>query len=231
MRKHLQQQRMHSLQYQYCPFLIPTDLLACVLMQADKGLVLFYSSNDITWNLIQAGSHFLTEAESRYAVIELEMLAVCWAIQKYKLFLTGLQHFSVITDHNPLVSIINNYRLDEIEKPRLQRLKTRLISYNFTTKWLKGSKNEAPDALSCNPVSDPEPTDTLAELDVNDRAEMSIVEIRALHGETHENRHLQDLQQQAEQDEEYIPTATYRHSTGIPCPPQSMITQKTWVKH
>ncbi len=44
MRKRLQQQRMHSLQYQYCPFLIPTDLLACVLMQADKGLVLSYSS-------------------------------------------------------------------------------------------------------------------------------------------------------------------------------------------
>ena len=167
------------------------------------GIVLQQQSNDITWNLIQAGSRFLTGTESRYAVIELEMLAVCWAIQKCKLFLTGLQHFSVITDHNPLVPIINNYRLDEIENPRLQRLKTRLMSYNFTAKWLKGNKNEAPDALSRNPVSDPEPTDTLAELDINDQAEMSIAEIRALHGETHVNRHLQDLRQQAEQDEEY----------------------------
>ena len=77
------------------------------------------------------------------------------------------------------------------------------MSYNFTAKWLKGSKNEAPDALSRNPVSDPEPTDTLAELDINDQAEMSVAEIRALHGETHVNRHLQDLRQQAEQDEEY----------------------------
>ena len=30
----------------------------------------------------QAGSRFLSDAETRYAVIELEMLAVCWAIMK-----------------------------------------------------------------------------------------------------------------------------------------------------
>ena len=35
-----------------------------------------------TWNLIQAGSRFLKDTESRYAVIELEMLAVCWAVSK-----------------------------------------------------------------------------------------------------------------------------------------------------
>ncbi len=189
------------------------------------GFVLQQQSNDITWNLIQAGSRFLTETGSRYAVIELEMLAVCWAIQKCKLFVTGLQHFSVITDHNPLVPIINNYRLDEIENPQLQRLKTRLMSYNFTAKWLKGSKNEAPDAVSRNPVSDPEPTDTLAELDVNDQADMSIAEIRALQGETHVNRHLQDLRQQAEQYEEYQQLRTvilqgfptHRHQLTEPC--------------
>ena len=30
---------------------------------------------------------------------------------------------TVITDHHPLVSILNHHRLDEIENPRLQRLK------------------------------------------------------------------------------------------------------------
>ena len=38
--------------------------------------------------------------------------------------LAGLQHFSIITDHNPLIPIINNRHLDEIENPRLKRLKT-----------------------------------------------------------------------------------------------------------
>ena len=46
------------------------------------------------WDLIQASSHFLTDAESQYTTIELEMLVVVrWAVMKYKLFLVILQHF------------------------------------------------------------------------------------------------------------------------------------------
>ena len=70
------------------------------------------------------GSRFLSDTESRYAIIELEMLAVCWAIQRCHLFLAGLQHFQVVTDHNPLIPILNSHRLDEIENPRLQCLRT-----------------------------------------------------------------------------------------------------------
>ena len=56
-----------------------------------------------TWNLIQAGSQFLYNTESRYAVIELEMLAMCWAVSQCNLFLKGLQGFTINTDHNPLI--------------------------------------------------------------------------------------------------------------------------------
>ena len=58
-----------------------------------------------TWVLVQAGSRFLSDAVSQYAVIELEMLAVSWAISKCRLFLAGLPQFIVITDHHPLVRI------------------------------------------------------------------------------------------------------------------------------
>ena len=53
-----------------------------------------------TWSLTQAGSHFLSNTEGRYAIIELEMFAVCQAIIKCHTFLAGLQCFQVITDHN-----------------------------------------------------------------------------------------------------------------------------------
>ena len=95
------------------------------------GFVLQQKHGD-DWLLIQAGSRFLSDAESRYAVIELEMLAVTWAITKCKLFLAGLPQFTVITDHYPLIPIINNHRLDEIENPRLQRLKSKTMGYCFT---------------------------------------------------------------------------------------------------
>ena len=51
----------------------------------------------------KAGSRFLTDVESRYAVIELECLAVARAINICNLFLAGLPHFTVAQppDSNP----------------------------------------------------------------------------------------------------------------------------------
>ena len=84
------------------------------------GFVLQQKISEGQWVLIQAGSRFLSSVESRYAVIELELLAVAWGVSKCKMFLTGLQHFKVITDHNPLVPILNSHYLDKIENPRVQ---------------------------------------------------------------------------------------------------------------
>ena len=156
------------------------------------------------WTLVQAGSRFLSDAETRYAVIELEMLAVCWAITKCRLFLAGLQHFTVYTDHNPLIPILNTRRLDEIENPRLQRLKSRLMGYHFTTQWTKGSSHSAPDALSRNPVSTPVMDDSLAEYDSQQSPEASIAEIRALSSvEPLPTTRLQELNDNAANDPDY----------------------------
>jgi len=51
------------------------------------------------------------------------------------------------------------------------------MAYNFTIEWLKGCQNNAPDALSRNPVSDPQPQDMLAEHDICNQPGMSIREI------------------------------------------------------
>ena len=61
------------------------------------------------WTLAHAGSRFLSDAESRYAVIELELPAVAWAMLKCKIFLTGINNFTIITDHSPLIPILNSH--------------------------------------------------------------------------------------------------------------------------
>ena len=167
------------------------------------GFVLQQRDTSGTWTLVQAGSRFLTDAESRYAIIELEMLAVAWATLKCHLFLAGLQHFQVVTDHNPLVPILNHHRLDEIENPRLQRLKIKLMAYNFTTEWVKGTKNGAPDALSRNPVTDPSLEDTLAELDILSQPDLTITEIRTLTSTEPLPYRLENLRECAQEDTEY----------------------------
>ena len=82
---------------------------------------------------------------------------------KWRLFLAGLPTFSIFTDHKPLIPILNSKQLDEIENPRLQRLRMKILEYTFVAAWMKGKDNEGPDALSRAPVSQPMPDDELGE--------------------------------------------------------------------
>ena len=75
-------------------------------------------------------------------------------MHKCSLFLSGTP-FDVFTDHRPLVPIINQYTLDQIENPRLQRLILKLRPYQVRATWRKGSDNLFADALSRNPVQNP----------------------------------------------------------------------------
>ena len=167
------------------------------------------------WTLVQAGSRFLSDTESRYAIIGLELLAVAWAITKCKLFLAGLPHFTVITDHHPLVPILNSHRLDEIENPRLQRLRNRIISYNLTAQWIKGTMNNGPAALSRHPLSDPAPHEQLAEFDQQGNPEPSIAAMRVTAMDQSVSLRLEDLRKLAETDQEYQQLQHFVH-TGFP---------------
>ena len=125
------------------------------------GFVLQQKNGD-TWHTIQTGFR-MSDVEIRYATIEKEMLGFTWSIRKCHKFLAGLPHFKVVMDHNPLLAILNNRRLDEIENPRLQRIRTKLMSYHITARWQKGVLNHAPDALSRSPINDPEQDDEVGE--------------------------------------------------------------------
>jgi RNase H-like domain found in reverse transcriptase len=107
------------------------------------------------WHLVQAGSRFVTDAESNYAMVELEMKGVEWAVKKCHLYLAGMQNCTVVVDHQALITILNKFTLDAVENPRLQRIKERLSAYNFQTTWKKGKDHAIPDALSRAPVADP----------------------------------------------------------------------------
>lgn len=112
------------------------------------GYILKQKQPDGHWHAVQAGSRSLTDAETRYAAVELEMLAEPWAMAKCRTFLAGLQNFDVVTDHKLLLPLLNSKSLDCIENPRLQRLRSRLMEFVFTAHWCQGRSHAAPDALS-----------------------------------------------------------------------------------
>jgi hypothetical protein len=79
------------------------------------------------WRITLAGSRFLSQAESNYAPVEGEALAVAGALEQTKFFTMGCNNLLVIVDHKPLTKIFGNRRLDEIDNPRLFRLKRRTL--------------------------------------------------------------------------------------------------------
>jgi hypothetical protein len=104
---------------------------------------------DGLWKPVQAGSRFLTKTEARYAMVKLELLAICWAANKCAFFIDGLplKLFEIWTDHAPLIPILNKYTLPEIENKRLQQLRAKLDHLQFHAVWVKGTDNKEADVL------------------------------------------------------------------------------------
>ena len=104
--------------------------------------------------LITCGSCSLSETQNRYATIELECLAIQYAISKWRFYFLGLPNFEIVTDHNPLLGIFENY-IFEVDNPRLQRLREKMQAYNFTVKCVPGKLHLIADALSRGPRFSP----------------------------------------------------------------------------
>ena len=64
----------------------------------------------------------------------------------------------MLTDHKPLVGIFNK-PMQEVENPRLLRLREKLSAYIFTVKWTAGKHNLIADALSRAPYFPPDVED------------------------------------------------------------------------
>ena len=68
------------------PVLAPCDPARPVILQTDAsclyGLGYVLLQDHDNGRLVQCGSRFLADTETRYAIIELELLAVVWATSK-----------------------------------------------------------------------------------------------------------------------------------------------------
>ena len=112
---------------------------------------------------MQAGSRFLSDGESQYAMIELDCLAVTWAMRKGHQFLESLPSFKLLTDYRPLIPILNDYHLDKLDNSRILRLRLSMQWYSFVAVWVPGKNNVMADALSRSPVDHPSASDEIAE--------------------------------------------------------------------
>ena len=87
----------------------------------------------------------LTEAQKGYIVIEIESLAVAWAMENFHHFLYA-SHFILETDQKPLEAI--SFKTLNQATPRLQRILIRTFLYHFTVHHIAGVTNQLANCLS-----------------------------------------------------------------------------------
>ena len=109
------------------------------------------------WRITLVGSRFTHAAESRYAAIEGEALAVVEALEKCRHFILGCSELYVAVDHKPIVKIFGDRALADITNSCLRNLKEKTLMYDFTMLYIPGVRNNTSDALSRYPTGSHSP--------------------------------------------------------------------------
>ena len=102
------------------------------------------------------GSRYLNDTEKKYSIGELQLLAVVWGLEKFRLYLYG-KKVHLYTDHQPLEPLIKRNRSNKQYSARLTRGLDRLTHFDISIQYIAGSKLKFTDYLSRNPVGGPTP--------------------------------------------------------------------------
>ncbi|GFO12574.1 retrovirus-related pol polyprotein from transposon 297 [Plakobranchus ocellatus] len=150
--------------------------------------------------LIAYASRSLSEAESRYAQIEKELLAVVFGLERFENLTYG-QHVTVFSDHKPLEAILNKPIC--LSPPRLQRMLIRLHKFDFTLNYKKGKNMFISDMLSRAYLKEKNVVDEQIEKDIHlyvnqirDSWNVKDYKLKQIEAETSRDIDLQDLKKQ-----------------------------------
>ena len=107
------------------------------------------------WKIVFAGSRFTTGAESRYHPVEGEALSVAWGLHKTRYFTIGCGNLTLCVDHKPLLKILGNKELNDINNTRILNFKEKTLRWRFKVLHVPGKMHKMADAVSRYPVVKP----------------------------------------------------------------------------
>lgn len=110
--------------------------LSCILSQSPDGEL-------DGETVIAYGSKTLSGTQKNYAINHLEAMAIVWAVNRYRHYLSSKEEFVIRTDHAALVFIFESDK----PSPKLQRWKACLMGYQYRVEYRPGKENPA-DCLS-----------------------------------------------------------------------------------
>ena len=139
------------------PFWVVCDAsdfaIGCALLQHDA---------DGKERVVSYQSRALKAAEKNYPVHDKELLAMKYALVKFRVYLLGSKPFVIYTDHASLRTATQSPHLSQ----RMARWLSFFAEYNFTVAYKPGRENILADALSRRPDYDPKEIDHLMGISV-----------------------------------------------------------------
>ena len=124
--------------------IVTTD--AC---ETGLGKALLQRQNNGELKAIVYASRYLNDAEKKYSVGELELLAVVWGLERFQFHLYGKQ-VHLFSDHQALELLLKRKKTNKQYSARLTRWLDRL-------KYTAGKEIQFTDFISCNPTETAEP--------------------------------------------------------------------------
>ena len=105
--------------------------VACDASSHGAGAVISRVMEDATEKPIAFPSRTLTSSERNYSQIEKEALSIVFGVKKFHSYLYG-RKFTLITDHQPLVSIFGSKTgVPPLSAARMQRWSLILAAYQY----------------------------------------------------------------------------------------------------
>ena len=118
--------------------------ISCDASPTGLGGVLIQDGRPVAY-----ASRSLTDAESRYAQIEKELLAVQFSLERFNQYTYG-KRVTIESDYKPLEAIVKKSLASAL--PRLQRILLRMQKYDYTLEYKPGKELVLPDMLSRAPL-------------------------------------------------------------------------------
>ena len=100
-------------------------------------------------------SRFFSDTKKNYAINELELLAVVWGLEHFRLYIYG-KPIKLLTDHQALEPLIKRNRSNKTNSARLTRWLDRLAHFTINVNHIAGKPLAPTDSLSRNPSIPPQ---------------------------------------------------------------------------
>ena len=142
------------------------------------GIALWQKQSNGVLKPIAFGSRYLNNAEKKYSVGELELLAVVWGLEQFRFHWYGKQ-IQLFSNHQALEPLLKKNKSNKQSSARLTRWLDRLNHFDITLKYTAGKEIKFTDSISRNPTKIKEPDDNyVEEFVINAIAQLATVNYR-----------------------------------------------------